>query len=208
MDKICLYYKRTSGLKWPDAELANRISPLRAEKLSNIKRPENVLQSLAAELALCDALKAMGLPFSPPEYSYDSSGKPVLACGTAHISLTHTAGLAICAIADTPVGVDAERLRILPDAAARMILSSEERKVMPEKDAAWLLEKWVIKESLVKLTGLGAMKGRFTSFTVRDGRAFLGDGKSAGYQLLLRGEYLISVASASVFTLEEHWETH
>lgn len=91
-----------------------------------------------------------------------------------HISLTHTRGLIACAVAELPVGLDAERLnRRIPAGLESRILSPMERaalSALPEAEKnAFLLTRWVMKEAHLKRTGegLGASMARLTAMIDR-----------------------------------------
>ena len=47
---------------------------------------------------------------SKPNILKNENGKPYLENDGVHFSISHTKGLAVCVVADTPVGVDCEKL--------------------------------------------------------------------------------------------------
>jgi len=91
------------------------------------------------------------------------NGKPALAGGQGpHFSLSHTAGLALVAVAtDRPVGVDVERVdpRVETEGVMRDYLAPADREFVraaPERDRpAAFHEAWVRQEARQKLTGQG-----------------------------------------------------
>ena len=111
-------------------------------------------QSVAAELAICAAMKNSGRPFAPSDYAYKESGQPTIQNG--HISISHTEGYAACAIAREPVGIDVERGHTFSKAAAKRILSPQEELMSDSTNADELLSRiWTVKESFLKMTGRG-----------------------------------------------------
>lgn len=92
----------------------------------------------------------------------DARGKPRLAHpGAPAFNLSHTEGLALVAVARTPVGIDVERLRPLADALglARRFLAPAEAAAVAAggaagRDAAFL-RVWTRKEALLKASGHG-----------------------------------------------------
>jgi phosphopantetheinyl transferase len=93
-----------------------------------------------------------------PEILLTERGKPYFADSVWHFSISHTKNHVFCALAEQPVGIDAEEID--RDANLRLadkILSAKERQYY---DAAGdkrqaLLRLWVLKESYAKLSGRG-----------------------------------------------------
>lgn len=110
----------------------------------------------------------------PPPILTGARGKPYFAHGDLHFSISHTKDHVFCALADGPVGLDAEELRRRPSPKlAQKILSPNELRqyeAAPDRDRA-LLTFWVLKEAAVKLTGEG-LRGypNDTDFSLDDPR--------------------------------------
>lgn len=117
--------------------------------------------SLRELLATLTGAEPSGLAFD-----YGASGKPVLrptthiTCAPLHFSVTHSGGLALIAVTRMgPVGIDVERLREIPRAAAiaRRVLGESEAAALTamhgaERDAHFL-RLWTRWEAVVKATG-------------------------------------------------------
>jgi 4'-phosphopantetheinyl transferase len=99
-------------------------------------------------------------------FAADSYGKPELdpPCGEPPLrfNLSHTNGLAACAIArGRPVGIDVEEINLKLDfqAIAKKALSAEEQRFMasrPSKEQTTLFFRfWTLKEAMVKAIGRG-----------------------------------------------------
>ena len=109
-----------------------------------------------------------------PTIAIGDRGKPYFPDSSWHFSISHTKKHAFCALADCPVGIDAEEMDRKVDLhLADKILSPSERV---EFDAAGdknraLLTFWVLKEAAVKLTGEG-LRGypNHTTFSLSDHR--------------------------------------
>ena len=109
-----------------------------------------------------------------PPIAIAERGKPYFPDSEWHFSISHTKGHAFCALAKTPVGIDAEELtRRIDLRLADKILSPAERA---EYDASadkqrTLLTFWVLKEAAAKCTGEG-LRGypNHTSFSLSDPR--------------------------------------
>ena len=93
----------------------------------------------------------------PPILTTDR-GKPYFASGRFHFSISHTPRRVFCALADYPLGIDAEEMdRQVNLALADKILSPVERKhydAAPDKRVC-LLKLWVLKEAAAKASGEG-----------------------------------------------------
>lgn len=103
-----------------------------------------------------------------PRIVCDAKGKPGFENAPGlFFSLSHTEGLAVCAIGEVPVGVDAERPRELRPGTADKLLSPEEAA---EFD---FFRVWTLRESCFKLTGQGGV--RAPRFRRADGRVRCAD---------------------------------
>ena len=88
-----------------------------------------------------------------PEVVWSAAGKPSFQDpGKPFFSLSHTEGLALCALGNVPVGADAERLgSVPPGRAARLGLPP---------DGAGFFASWTERESRIKLRGGSALACR------------------------------------------------
>lgn len=78
-----------------------------------------------------------------------------------HFSISHSHGLVACALAETPVGLDVERVRAFSPALAERVCAPGERAML-ERAAdpdSFLTRLWTCKESYMKYTGLGMAQG-------------------------------------------------
>jgi 4'-phosphopantetheinyl transferase len=114
------------------------------------------------------------LGVKPAALTFDSTeaGKPFLPGAPVSFNLSHSDGLAICAVTmGGQVGVDIERLRRIDDADAivkRYFAPGELRQYaavrLPERTAAFF-STWTRKEAFVKAVGSGIQRG-LSSFEV------------------------------------------
>lgn len=103
---------------------------------------------------------AQKLNINPCDISFRNhkGGKPYADGLDIHFSLSHSGNLAVCAISDKPVGIDAERYReINLNVAKRCFTQSEQRYVASEQEKSTqrFFEIWTKKEAYVKLLGTG-----------------------------------------------------
>ena len=109
-------------------------------------------------------------------FEYSSYGKPsVVGVQEWHFNVSHSGSLLVCALTDAgPIGVDVERVRPMPDAAAiaeRFFSATEAQRVLAapaETIPALFFETWTRKEAFLKATGTGLSRG-LHGFTVSTG---------------------------------------
>ena len=93
-----------------------------------------------------------------PPIAVTERGKPYFTEGDLHFSISHTPRHVFCALAENPVGIDAEEVdREINLKLADKILSGREREqyeLVEDKRTA-LLTFWVLKEAAAKCSGEG-----------------------------------------------------
>lgn len=109
-----------------------------------------------------------------PPIAVGERGKPYFTESGWHFSISHTPRHAFCALAQHPVGIDAEEMdREINLKLADKILSPFEKAQFDaaEDKRLALLKFWVLKEAAAKLTGEG-LKGypKQTNFLLDDPR--------------------------------------
>ncbi len=130
----------------------------RKEKIDSFRFEKDKYLSLAAgalvEYALSDLDK------DSRKISYGSHGKPYLERGDLHFNLSHCDGIAVCAVSDSCVGVDAEGIRTVSDRLIQRVLLPDEIKWvnsygLPDEKNRAFLRLWTVKESVMKYLGAG-----------------------------------------------------
>ena len=89
---------------------------------------------------------------------YGSHGKPYLAeYPQIHFNISHCTGLAICAVAESKIGIDAELIRPYNGKAARRIFSPAEIDFVKSSSCPdeSFFRVWTLKECLGKYLGIG-----------------------------------------------------
>ena len=87
--------------------------------------------------------------------------KPVLSAPDLSFNISHSHGLAVCAFASEPVGVDVEMIRPVRENLARRILSATEYEHFAISDTSTsssdevFMRFWTLKEAYGKQIGLG-----------------------------------------------------
>lgn len=109
-----------------------------------------------------------------PEIRITQRGKPEFADTPWYFSVSHTPRHVFCALATSPVGLDAEEMdrRIRPELAEKILSPTEMKRYTAAADPnACLLRLWVLKEAEAKRIGEG-LRGypNHTDFSPEDPR--------------------------------------
>ena len=87
-------------------------------------------------------------------------GKPFFPGSDCLFSITHSRGIAGCAVGCVPVGLDIERVREFSPGMVEKICTQREILLTDGEERDTLLTQlWTCKESHMKLTGLGFSQG-------------------------------------------------
>ena len=106
-------------------------------------------------LCLCE-----DIGIAPPPIVYKEGGKPDFADSPYHFNITHAGRLLAVAIADAPIGVDIEPYTVWQEGRYTRLFSAfsvgeRERIAKAESPDRAMVEGWVRKESLLKMSGVG-----------------------------------------------------
>lgn len=102
-------------------------------------------------------LEARGVEL-PSEIARTERGKPYFPdYPDLHFSVSHSHGLSLCALGDTPIGADIELVRPRSPGLPRYVLSDREYEWYESRGSEWedLYCLWTMKEARVKCTGEG-----------------------------------------------------
>ncbi|MEO0531451.1 MAG: 4'-phosphopantetheinyl transferase superfamily protein [Planctomycetota bacterium] len=131
------------------------------ERAAKFTREDPRRRFIAARGTLRERL-AERLSAEPAElvFAYGPMGKPsVCDAPELHFNLAHSADLAICALADEPVGIDLERIRPMKNAqglARRWFHPEEIARIENAADPLHeFFRTWTMKEAVLKLIGVG-----------------------------------------------------
>lgn len=135
-------------------KLLPKISKERISKIEKLYNAQARLLSIASEVILAFSLSE-SLPIT---YKTDKNGKPFIPT-LPFFNITHSGVLVGCAVSNKQVGLDIEKISRMKMDIARKILSPEEysatQYISGARLQALLCEKWVRKESYLKMTGEG-----------------------------------------------------
>lgn len=141
--------------------LMENLSKERITKIIKYYFTKDKIRSLLAEALVRYALcKKYDLKDMEIQFCYSKYGKPSLMNEKSiHFNLSHAGEWVVCAIGDTPVGIDVEIIRDSQLPGAYQCFSDYEIQVLNnshQKSQAELFYKiWTLKESFVKYNGKG-----------------------------------------------------
>ncbi len=153
-----MIYINTDIYNFDLGEALAQISEQRREQALRFSHEEGQRLCVAAYMLLRHALLTEHGISDNVELGYEEGGKPYIkGYETIHFNLSHCRSAVACAIDSRPVGIDIEQVRPFKEALARHVLSTEEYEkvvsaVQPDVEFTRL---WTMKESMLKLSGLG-----------------------------------------------------
>lgn len=145
------------------------------------------LKLLSEALAKVAIKKTFGIDILNQEIDYGEHGKPyILNHPDVHFNVSHSKNMVVCAVCDTPVGVDVEIIREYKERLARRISSDEELDIIEksENKALEFIKLWTKKEAYLKFLGTGIQHFDFENALV---------GMNQNVSTKIYGEYAITV---------------
>ena len=135
-------------------------SPARREKTDRFRFARDRRLSLGAELLLRHALRTEGLDEVPMLFDYGAQGKPRFKDSDVYFNLSHSEEYVLCAFAPYEVGCDVEQITPIDlNIARRFFFHSEYDDIAAQMTEAarndLFFRYWTLKESFLKVTGLG-----------------------------------------------------
>lgn len=137
------------------------VSAERIAQSQKYKYKEDKLRNLLGEVLVVYAMsKSFGMKINVP-FKRNCYGKPYIN-QEVHFNLSHSGEFVICAVDNSPVGIDIERIAPINFTQFSNFFSSDELiKIKGLKDESKALmmfySLWVLKESYIKYTGEGFM---------------------------------------------------
>lgn len=151
---MLLYYMDVSQLDINKAR--SFVSKDRVKKSDKFRYQKDKKLSIGVEILLNHALSKIGI-FNPL-FGTDIYGKLFLKnYSDIYFNITHSENYVACAVSDSPVGVDIEYIHEIDlNIAKNYFFGSEYEHIMNNKDKKRIFfQLWVLKESYMKMTGLG-----------------------------------------------------
>lgn len=135
---------------------------IRNEKVKSIlkqKIKQNADEMLIGEiLAMVAIKKTFDIPVSLQKITVDSCGKPYLKnFPQVFFNISHSEGYIACAVCDSPVGIDIQKITPFNYVVAKKICTEEELSQIlnsPDQDSEFT-KLWTKKEAVLKMKGTG-----------------------------------------------------
>lgn len=192
---IYVYAAEAVGLPDPRAfpKCMEGLSDVRKEKIMRKISLEGRRECLAASLLLKEVLQRFGHTLE--EIAISENGKPLIK--DFYFNLSHSHGMAVCAVSVDEVGCDVEKIGVFRENVENKICSEREKVYlnMLSGDARvrQFYRAWTRKESYVKMTGEGirfplSRVEFFEEKIYREGQQL-----SCNYKEYELGEFVISV---------------
>ena len=153
------------------ARLICHVSPEKRARIARFWFWQDAHRALYGELlARFSIHQSLARPMDTIAFETTDKGKPFLSGEPGfHFNLSHSGDWVLCATADSPIGVDVERIKSLVPGTLAEVFTSDEHEVyerLPEGHrVSFFYALWTIKESYAKATGLG-LQLRFRYLTV------------------------------------------
>lgn len=139
------------------------LSLSRKAHIDRFRKTEDSVRSLTGEWLLRQLLKHH-YGMEKPVIIRQDSGQPALENSPLHISIAHSDDLVVCAVAETPVGIDVENMRPFRWALAEKVCTPREKAYLgnsggllcqdPDTNRRFY-EIWTGKEAWFKMLGTG-----------------------------------------------------
>lgn len=139
----------------------NEMSRERQNKIMQFKMEADRLRSLGAGIALHAILKQYGINPRETCLEYGTNGKASVAGRPdIHFNLTHSGCYAAGVCGAAPVGIDIEEIGLMKVKVARRFFHDGEYRYLEQMEDGQQKQEaffrlWVLKESFMKVTGLG-----------------------------------------------------
>lgn len=154
----------------PGKEKPFFVDDMRWEKMQSLKSEKDKLRSLASAYLLNSMCQELGI--NNPQYEYGEKGKPYLAGQEVVFNLSHSGEYAVLAYAVNTdrangqykeevidgIGIDIQEIRPMKEGMKKKILNEKESLYLSngqEDETCYLNRIWCIKESYVKMLGVG-----------------------------------------------------
>lgn len=126
------------------------------DRKTDHKNESQLQHHLGREILKKALINEYGIEFSEDMIEIKMNGKPTLKGLPICFNISHCKGMAVCALSDCPVGADVETERKISDSILRKTCNDWEKDYILNHDyTKSFLELWTLKESWMKMTGVG-----------------------------------------------------
>ena len=133
-----------------------------------------------------------------PDIKIKKGGKPYFESGGIYFSISHSKNIAVCAVSESEIGIDIERLdkeREYLSLAERYFIKSEYEKIKESENIKETFVKyWTAKEAYIKYTGEGFKRGmNYFEADFENKPHFKGDNMPSLYTVKSENEFYLSL---------------
>lgn len=136
------------------------VSDHKRQRLYGIRDPQSLAQTLTGDLLIRFlAIQYLGVNNQNLLFQTTEFGKPYLVTSNQpfHFNLSHSGHWVICAVDQSPVGIDVQLMESIDLNLAKNVLTPQDYrhylKLSPEQRLDYFYDLWTLRESLLKLTG-------------------------------------------------------
>jgi 4'-phosphopantetheinyl transferase len=141
----------------------------KARRINRMRRETDKALALTAHRLLCYALNTVyDIVPRAQDFGLMERGKPYLIIAPdVHFSISHSGGMAMCALHDEPVGADVEKMRPVGKGVPERVMSETEFRLYTDAEdrQGLFFQIWTLKEAFIKYSGKG-LAVPLSSFTV------------------------------------------
>lgn len=171
-----------------------------AEALPDTGKRQKHKDAHFAALDLLGAALAKDFDITHAEIHRVGLGKPKLIHDFLHMNLSHCSGLAVAAVGNMPLGVDAEAPRQVRESLMRKVCTADEAEaILGAADRNLAFSRfWTLKEAYAKYTGEGiGLDFSALGFSFREEIVFHHPDaeKLRFYQIILENQTVISLCT-------------
>lgn len=174
--RTTLFAARVSPLE--DGEIYraayDAVSPARQKKADSFRFEKDRRLCIGAELLLRCGLRTAGIEKPDTSFVYGPQGKPYLKNCALYFNFSHSGDWVVCALSSCETGCDMQKIGVADLKLARRFFCPEEYEDIaaqstPQEQRELFCRYWTLKESFLKVTGLG-MKLPLNAFRIVRGK--------------------------------------
>lgn len=145
-----------------DSDWLKYVSGEKRQRLSRMQHPRSLAHSLIGDLLVRYlAVQFLGTSNEDLHFTTNEYGKPYLLSPPQpfHFSLSHSGHWVVCAVGQSPVGIDVQLMEPVDNSFARQVMTPEDYEhylSLPlQQRLSYFYDLWTQQESFLKLTGRG-----------------------------------------------------
>lgn len=164
---LCYKIIRISDLSQDD--INSTLTLLSNEQLAYINSlcEKKKIQSLAVRTALNLLIREEKLDISLSSLDFDKAKKPYFKESNLFLSLAHSGDYVACAVSDSEVGIDIEKLKPVKESVISRVCNTEEQNYINNNGDITFFTLWTLKEAYIKANDCRLKMSQIN--TVKDG---------------------------------------